>query len=46
MDVAFSVAERVTVLHLGEILAEGTTDEIKNNEEVQRIYLGEEEEDE
>ena len=46
MDVAFSVAEKVTVMHLGEILAEGTTDEIKNNEEVQRIYLGEEEEDE
>ncbi|MBW1773144.1 MAG: ABC transporter ATP-binding protein [Deltaproteobacteria bacterium] len=46
MDVAFSVAERVTVLHLGEILAEGTTDEIKNNAEVQRVYLGEEEEDE
>lgn len=43
MGVAFSVAQKVTVLHLGEILAEGTTDEVKNNEEVQRIYLGEEE---
>lgn len=42
MSVAFSVAQRVTVLHMGEILAEGTTDEIKNNAEVQRIYLGEE----
>lgn len=43
MDVAFSVAENVTVLHHGEVLAEGTTDEIKMNPEVQRIYLGEEE---
>ena len=43
MGVAFSVAQKVTVLHLGEVLAEGTTDEIKTNEEVQRIYLGEEE---
>ena len=41
MDVVFSVAERITVLHQGAVLAEGTPDEVQNNEDVQRIYLGE-----
>lgn len=40
MDVVFSIAERITVLHQGAVLAEGTPDEVQNNEEVQRIYLG------
>ncbi len=40
MDVAFDVAERVTVLHVGRVLAEGTKDEVKRNSEVQKIYLG------
>lgn len=40
MDVAFEVAERITVLHFGKVLAEGTKDEIKANPEVQSIYLG------
>jgi branched-chain amino acid transport system ATP-binding protein len=35
------IAERVTVLHNGEIFAEGSVGEIKNNEDVQKIYLGE-----
>jgi len=41
MDVVFSIAERITVLHQGAVLAEGTPDEVQNNEAVQRIYLGE-----
>jgi branched-chain amino acid transport system ATP-binding protein len=41
MDVVFSIAERITVLHQGSILAEGTPDEVQRNEDVQRIYLGE-----
>ncbi len=40
MDVAFDVAERITVLHVGRVLAEGTKDEVKRNPEVQKIYLG------
>ncbi len=40
MDVAFEVAEHVTVLHLGRVLAEGTPDAIRANGEVQQIYLG------
>ena len=41
MDVVFSIAERITVLHQGAVLAEGTPDEVQNNQDVQRIYLGE-----
>lgn len=40
MDVAFEVAERVSVLHLGRVLAEGTPDEIRADHQVQQIYLG------
>jgi branched-chain amino acid transport system ATP-binding protein len=40
MDVAFEFAEKLTVLHQGKFLAEGTKEEIKNNPTVQEIYLG------
>jgi len=40
MDVAFEFAERITVLHQGKFLAEGTKEEIRNNSTVQEIYLG------
>ena len=42
MDVVFSVAECVTVLHAGALLAEGSPDEIANSSEVQEAYLGRE----
>lgn len=42
MDVVFGHAECVTVMHQGRILAEGDPQEIRANEAVQRIYLGEE----
>jgi len=38
------IADWVTVLHDGKLFAEGTVEEIENNEAVQRIYLGKEEE--
>jgi branched-chain amino acid transport system ATP-binding protein len=41
MNVVFSLSEMITVMHLGRVIAEGTPDEIKNNREVQQIYLGE-----
>ena len=41
MKVVFSVSQRITVLHFGRIIAEGSPDEIRNNQEVQRVYLGE-----
>lgn len=34
------IARRVTVLHFGQVFVEGTLDEVVNNEEVVRIYLG------
>jgi branched-chain amino acid transport system ATP-binding protein len=40
MDVVFSLADRITVLHLGAILASGTPDEIRENQAVKDAYLG------
>src|SRR6185295_15206348 len=40
MDALFELAERVTVLQEGRVLAEGTPDEIKGNAKVQEAYLG------
>jgi branched-chain amino acid transport system ATP-binding protein len=41
MDVVFSLADRITVLHLGTILASGPPDEISENQAVKDAYLGE-----
>jgi branched-chain amino acid transport system ATP-binding protein len=41
MDVVFSIAEKITVLHQGEVLAEGKPADVRQNPEVQRVYLGE-----
>ncbi len=40
MDVALTVAERVTMLHQGETLLEGTPQEIRANQMVHDLYLG------
>jgi ABC-type branched-subunit amino acid transport system ATPase component len=40
MDVVFRIARRVTVLHQGAVIAEGSPDEVRANAEVQRVYLG------
>jgi len=40
MDVAFEIAENITVLHFGSILAEGSLEQIKKNPKVTEIYLG------
>ncbi len=42
MDVVFSVADQITVMHQGMVVAEGTPKEIRANARVQEIYLGEE----
>ena len=40
MDVALAVARRVTMLHQGALLLEGTPDEIRASRQVHEIYLG------
>ena len=42
MDAVFGYADRIIVLNRGELVAEGTPDEVRNNTRVQEIYLGEE----
>jgi len=41
MDFVRSIAQRVTVLNQGSVLAEGSMNDIQNNQEVRRVYLGE-----
>ena len=40
MELALGLADRVTCLHNGAAVADGTPDEIKANQKVQDIYLG------
>jgi branched-chain amino acid transport system ATP-binding protein len=40
MDVALRVAERVTMMHDGRVIVEGTPDEIRANQLVHDLYLG------
>jgi branched-chain amino acid transport system ATP-binding protein len=40
MDVALTVAERVTMMHDGRVIVEGTPAEIRANELVHDLYLG------
>jgi branched-chain amino acid transport system ATP-binding protein len=40
MDVVFDIAERVTVLDYGKVIASGTPDEIRASDIVREIYLG------
>ena len=42
MEFVRSIAKHVTVLDQGSVLAEGSMDEIQNNSDVRRVYLGEE----
>jgi branched-chain amino acid transport system ATP-binding protein len=40
MDVALTVAERVTMMHEGAVIVEGTPAEIRGNQQVHDLYLG------
>jgi branched-chain amino acid transport system ATP-binding protein len=40
MDIIMSVSDRISVMHFGRLIAEGTPDEIQKNAEVRRAYLG------
>jgi branched-chain amino acid transport system ATP-binding protein len=41
MDVVFSLADRITVLHLGAVLASGAPEDIRADQAVKDAYLGE-----
>ena len=40
MDIIMSVSDRISVMHFGSLIAEGSPDEIQKNPEVRRAYLG------
>jgi len=40
MDTVFALSDRVIVLHHGEIIGDGTTEEVQNNPVVREVYLG------
>lgn len=41
IDIVLDIADVITVMHHGKIIAEGTPDEVVSNKQVQEIYLGE-----
>jgi branched-chain amino acid transport system ATP-binding protein len=40
MDIIMSVSDRISVMHFGRLIAEGTPEAIQRNPEVRRAYLG------
>jgi branched-chain amino acid transport system ATP-binding protein len=40
IDIIMSVSDRISVMHFGSLIAEGTPQEIQRNPEVRRAYLG------
>ena len=40
MDVVFSIAQKIVVLHQGKLIAAGSPAEVRNNREVRQVYLG------
>jgi branched-chain amino acid transport system ATP-binding protein len=40
MDVALGLADRVTVLHQGQVILEGSPDEVRSNAQVRAVYFG------
>jgi branched-chain amino acid transport system ATP-binding protein len=40
MDVVFGYASRVIVMHLGEVIAEGTPEQVRTDARVREVYLG------
>ncbi|RZI87099.1 MAG: ABC transporter ATP-binding protein [Variovorax sp.] len=45
MAVVFGLADRISVLHYGQLIASGTPEEIRHNDKVKEVYLGDGDED-
>ena len=41
MEVVFSIAQKIAVLHQGRLIAEGNPKSVQQNPDVRRVYLGE-----
>jgi len=42
MDVVFALAQRIIVMNQGQVLADGSPEEIRENRVVREVYLGSE----
>jgi branched-chain amino acid transport system ATP-binding protein len=40
IDIALALADRVTVLHRGEVILDGTPEQVQKNEQVRDVYFG------
>jgi branched-chain amino acid transport system ATP-binding protein len=40
MDMIFEVADRIIVLHYGQIISDGTPEMIQRDQRVREIYMG------
>jgi branched-chain amino acid transport system ATP-binding protein len=40
MEVVFQIAQKIAVLHQGRIIADGKPEDVRNDSEVRRVYLG------
>ncbi|HJT61985.1 MAG TPA: ABC transporter ATP-binding protein, partial [Burkholderiales bacterium] len=40
IDIIMSVSDRISVMHFGSLIAEGSPEEIQRNADVRRAYLG------
>jgi branched-chain amino acid transport system ATP-binding protein len=40
IDIALALADRVTVLHHGKVILDGSPDEVQSNEQVREVYFG------
>ncbi len=40
MEIIFRIADRILVLNRGQVIADGTPEEVQQSEQVQEAYLG------
>jgi branched-chain amino acid transport system ATP-binding protein len=40
MEIIFRIADKILVLNRGRVIADGTPEEVRDNEDVQEAYLG------